>query len=142
MPAIPNIQNLEYGAGRVCQVEGEISLKDAIERIKAYTGLKDMRVAVSVRGSMESKISSFGCCPGSGGSVLKEISSPIDLFITGEMSHHELLDAAAKNISVIMLNHSNSERGYLKHFSGILKGLTKEVEIIVSECDEDPLKTY
>lgn len=58
------------------------------------------------------------------------------------MSHHELLDATARNINVIMLNHSNSERGYLKHFSTILKGLTNDIEIIVSEQDEDPLTTY
>lgn len=59
------------------------------------------------------------------------------------MSHHELLDAAAKNINVVMLNHSNSERGYLKHFTGILKGLvSNDVEILVSETDEDPLTTY
>jgi putative NIF3 family GTP cyclohydrolase 1 type 2 len=74
---------------------------------------------------------------------LKEISTPIDLFITGEMSHHELLDAAAKNINVVMLNHSNSERGYLKYFSGILKGLVSNgIEVLVSETDEDPLTTY
>lgn len=64
VPAIPNISNPEYGAGRVCQVDGEISLKDAIERIKSYTGLKDARVAVSVSGSLDSKIKNFGCCPG------------------------------------------------------------------------------
>lgn len=59
------------------------------------------------------------------------------------MSHHELLDAAAKNVSVIMLNHSNSERGYLKNFSTILKGLiSSEIDIFLSENDEDPLKTY
>lgn len=59
------------------------------------------------------------------------------------MSHHELLDAAANNVNVIMLNHSNSERGYLKSFVGILKGLvSSDIEISVSEHDEDPLKTY
>lgn len=75
--------------------------------------------------------------------MLKEITTPIDLFITGEMSHHELLDATAKNISVIMLNHSNSERGYLYKFKDILSALiNNDVEFLISKIDKDPLQTY
>jgi len=38
----------------------------------------------------------------------------VDLFLTGEMSHHEILAANAQGTSVILCEHSNSERGYLK----------------------------
>ena len=59
------------------------------------------------------------------------------------MSHHELLDAAANNVHVIMLNHSNSERGYLQVFSNIFKALTSDsIEVLISKTDEDPLNTY
>lgn len=144
-PAIPNLINPKFGAGRVCNVEGSLTLKEAIGKIKKYTGLRDVRVAVAVDGNLDSTIQSFACCPGSGASVLKEILTPINLFITGEISHHELLDASAKNIHVIMLNHSNSERGYLHVFSGICENLldnTDSVEIFISKVDEDPLSTY
>lgn len=142
-PAIPNQLNFEFGAGRVCKISEKLTLKEAIEKIKIKTNLSDVRVAIADNGSLDSEIRTFGCCPGSGASVLKEIKTTIDLFVTGEMSHHELLDAAAKNIHVIMLNHSNSERGYLNHFSGIFKSaLTSPIEIIVSTTDEDPLRTF
>lgn len=67
-----------------------------------------------------------------------------DFLFSGEMSHHELLDAAHNKTNVILCNHSNSERGYLKVFKGILEGLFKnpEVDIFVSECDADPLKSF
>lgn len=142
--AAPNPVNPEYGGGRVCEVEGKLSLSEAVERIKAYTGIPDVRVGIATNGSMESPIRSFGVCAGSGASILKDIKTPIDLFITGELSHHEALEAIHNQTSVVTLNHSNSERGFLKEFKNILWELLKndKIEIIVSQSDADPLKTF
>lgn len=63
-------------------------------------------------------------------------------FFLGEMLHHDVLDAAQKGISVILTNHSDSERGFLKQFTSELqKRLEDQVEVIVSEEDRDPLVT-
>jgi dinuclear metal center YbgI/SA1388 family protein len=141
-PAIPSLINPAFGGGRICEVRGDYTLKDVIEMVKTHTGVQDLRIAVSNTSTLDSKINNFACCCGSGSSVLKEIKSSIDLFITGEMSHHELLDAAAKNISVIILNHSNSERGFLKHFAvNFQNQLGDDVQVIVSKRDTDPLQT-
>jgi len=142
-PVIPNVSNNELGAGRVCDVDGSFTLKEVVDMVKKHTNLSDLRIGVSFTGSLDSQIKSFACCPGSGASVLKDVKEDIDLFITGEMSHHEVLEANSNNVHIIMLNHSNSERGYLHHFVPILKDLLKsnEMEIFVSEKDEDPLKT-
>lgn len=143
IPAIPNALNPSFGAGRICQVDGNYSLKQIVDLVKKHTNVNDLRIGISYNGSLESQIESFACCPGSGAGVLKEIKDKIDLFITGEMSHHEVLEANSKDVNVIMLNHSNSERGYLRKFSEILKNLlaNDQVEIIISEKDADPLKT-
>lgn len=59
----------------------------------------------------------------------------------GEMSHHEVLDAVAKGTSVILSDHSNSERGYLVVFKEKLAAkLSHTVNIVVSERDRDPLQ--
>lgn len=143
VPAIPNVADGNFGGGRVCKVDGSLTLKQAIELIKTYTGLPDVRVGIASDGSLDSPISSFGVCAGSGASILKAIKAPIDLFITGELSHHEALDAISTNVHVITLNHSNSERGYLKDFKKILAArLNNTVEIVISEKDADPLSTY
>lgn len=65
-------------------------------------------------------------------------------FHSGEMSHHDVLEAMHSNVNVILTNHSNSERGYLMEFKQTLAGLLKDdsIEIIVSETDADPLVTY
>lgn len=58
------------------------------------------------------------------------------------MLHHDVLDAAQKGISVILTNHSDSERGFLTVFSTHLASkLNNEVEVIVSKVDRDPLVT-
>lgn len=122
-----------------------MTLAQAIAAVKAHTGVPDVRVAIAAAGSLESPILSFGVCAGSGASVLKDIKAPIDLFITGELSHHEALEAVHKQIHVIALNHSNSERGYLHDFKKILTnilGPSNQVDIIVSTVDADPLKTF
>lgn len=141
-PAIPHESDPNFGGGRVCNVSDALTIQDAIENIKKHTGLKNLQVSLATNGSLSSKVKSYGVCAGSGASILKSIKSPIDLFLTGEISHHEALDAAHKQISVIALNHSNSERGYLDVFKGIVGESLENVEIIVSKEDEDPLKTY
>lgn len=58
------------------------------------------------------------------------------------MLHHDVLDAAQKGISVILTNHSDSERGFLTVFSPDLqKRLDNQVKVFVSQCDKDPLVT-
>lgn len=58
------------------------------------------------------------------------------------MLHHDVLDAAQKGISVILTNHSDSERGFLKGFSTNLQNLlNNEVQVFVSQVDRDPLVT-
>ena len=37
----------------------------------------------------------------------------MDVLLTGEMSHHEVLAANAEGKHVILSDHSNTERGYL-----------------------------
>ena len=57
------------------------------------------------------------------------------------MSHHEVLDFVHKGTSVILTDHSNSERGYLKVLKPKLESIFENnIKIIISEKDCDPLK--
>lgn len=67
-------------------------------------------------------IGSIGICAGSGGSLFSQMEKDgedVDLYFTGELSHHEALAAIEKGKCVICLFHSNTERGFLH---GVLKG--------------------
>ena len=100
-------------------------------------------------------------CAGSGGSVLAKAAEmpasdgPVrkpnvggELWVTGEMSHHEVLAATEKGIVVVCLGHSNSERGYLREIMKPLLerelaqdgGAATGATVHVSEQDRDPLQ--
>lgn len=65
-----------------------------------------------------------------------------DIFVTGEMSHHEILDANHNDTSVILTNHSDSERGFLTRVAKMLQESFKNsINIVISSVDSDPLKT-
>lgn len=75
-----------------------------------------------------------------------------DLCLTGEMSHHEVLAAVAGGSSVVLCNHTNTERGYLRDVlrSWLEEELNKEKEdkdeeggqweVVISKEDRDPLR--
>ena len=66
-----------------------------------------------------------------------------DLYITGEFGHHHILDALSCSRSVIVCNHSNTERGYLKVLkSNLEKQLAEGYEFIISKVDKDPLVVF
>ncbi|XP_045518600.1 NIF3-like protein 1 isoform X3 [Pieris brassicae] len=126
---------------RFLRLEKSISVSNAVTRVKELTGLQYVRLALARSKAMnEETLQTIALCAGSGASVLKNVSA--DLFLTGEMLHHDVLDATQKGISVILTNHSDSERGFLKDFSTCLQNeLSNNVEVIVSKCDKDPLTT-
>lgn len=87
----------------------------------------------------DSQIKTVAVCAGSGASVLRGAAA--DLWLTGEMSHHEVLDATHNGTTVILVDHSNSERGYLKELQPTLHQLFGgKVNVLISQKDRDPLQ--
>lgn len=144
-------------AGRFVTLRTPLLLKDIVERVKRHLGVSHLQLGVArnknlglsaIFGSasvvvtfeiLDSPVSSVALCAGSGSSVLNGVQA--DLFMTGEMSHHEVLDATQRGIHVILSNHSNSERGFLKVFKNELENklLGGTVDVVVSQIDRDPL---
>lgn len=88
----------------------------------------------------DSLISTVAVCAGSGSSVLKGVKA--DLYLTGEMQHHDVLDAVHSGTHVILCDHSNTERGYLKMFADKLavELCGGNVQVVLSQADRDPLQ--
>eukprot|EP00096_Caligus_rogercresseyi_P007432 TRINITY_DN2528_c0_g1_i1.p1 TRINITY_DN2528_c0_g1~~TRINITY_DN2528_c0_g1_i1.p1 ORF type:complete len:351 (+),score=85.93 TRINITY_DN2528_c0_g1_i1:44-1054(+) len=130
------------GAGRVSQLKAKLPLKQVVEKTKSHLGLEHVRLALGNGKTKESLMSSIAVCAGSGSSVLS--GAPMsDVWLTGEMSHHEVLDAVHRGTSVILCEHSNTERGYLvgltKKFKEELFVSNKDMVFFVSSEDKDPL---
>lgn len=137
-PITKNVENPQIGAGRLCKLKDHLSLDEVIERFKSHLKVETLHISKAV--GKNDLITSIAVCAGSGASVLKNVKA--DLYFTGEMSHHEVLDAVHNGSHVILSNHSNSERGFLIEFKKRFETLLEnKVEIIVSKEDKDPLKS-
>nr|XP_034337005.1 NIF3-like protein 1 isoform X1 [Crassostrea gigas] len=132
---IQKIPKSGHGMGRIGKLTSPISVSEAVERVKKHLGLAHIRLA---KGIGCDSISSVAVCAGSGGGLLKNLN--VSLYVTGEMSHHDVLHAAQSGVSVILCDHSNTERGFLKVLQeSLTKVFQNQVDIQVSKSDKDPL---
>ena len=129
------------GQGRVVEFARPITLATLVRRIKTQLQTKHLQVAAgqyarNSRGiAMSTKVRRIGLCAGAGGSLLGE-AGDIDVFFTGEMRHHHVLDAAARGVSVILAGHTQTERPYLPVYRRRLAKFTsRKVKWSVSRVD-------
>ena len=115
--------------------------QEILDNVKHFLDLRYVRYSPGNGRTLESPIVSLAVCAGSGAGVLRGLFGSVNLVITGEMSHHEVLDAKNKGTSVILTEHSNCERNFLYSFRDTTKALNllPGCELIVSETDKDPL---
>ncbi|XP_077407085.1 NIF3-like protein 1 [Vanacampus margaritifer] len=130
---------LGHGQGRLSVLDEPVTVATAVKKMKSHLGLRHLRLALGQGHTQESFVRTVAACAGSGASVLNGVRA--DLYVTGEMSHHEVLDAVAKGTSVILSDHSNSERGYLPVFrEKLAERVPADVVLVVSKADRDPLE--
>ncbi|KAI0216886.1 hypothetical protein L0F63_004862 [Massospora cicadina] len=131
----------------LCTLAESVSLSELVNRVKSHFDLKHVRIARAKYAlDKAATLSTIGICAGSGSSVLCGVKA--DVYLTGEMSHHELLAATSSGTSVILCEHSNSERGYLSQVLRpiLLASLASQgvsqgpVEVLVSSVDRDPIE--
>lgn len=128
------------GMGRIVTFATPLPLYEVVHRTKTHLDLNQIRLALSSKHTRDTKVNTIAVCAGSGSSVLKGCSA--DVWITGEMSHHEVLDAINSGVTVLLCEHSNTERGYLRNWVEHLSSAVFEdkVHVAVSDLDKEPLR--
>lgn len=127
------------GVGRIGELAGAEPLSELIGRLKSWLNLQHVRVAAPDEHAAGLPIKEIAVCPGAGGSVFENVRG-IELFVTGEMRHHDVLAMVSRGASVILTEHTNTERGYLQVLRRRLEAVLDGVEVVVSRIDRDPLR--
>ncbi|SMN18062.1 similar to Saccharomyces cerevisiae YGL221C NIF3 Protein of unknown function, similar to Listeria monocytogenes major sigma factor (rpoD gene product) [Maudiozyma saulgeensis] len=139
--AYPGEDNIGYG--RLVSFNGEgIKLSDMVSNIKENLQIPHIQITSNYETNKDKMIKTVALCAGSGSGVFKSLSQSeqdsVDLYYTGELSHHEVLRLKELGKIVITCNHSNTERGYLA--AVMQKKLSEDgLSVQVSEQDHDPL---
>jgi dinuclear metal center YbgI/SA1388 family protein len=132
LAALPN----HAGMGRVGELATPVPRAEIVERVKRELGLPSVLVA----GPLEGQARRIAVCAGACGDLYKDaLRARADVYLTGEMRHHDALAAAARGMLVIAALHSNSER---KTLARVRERLTTKlggaVEVTLSVADRDP----
>ena len=118
-----------YGIGLSGSLAEEMTLMELARRVKETFNIPH----VSVFGDLDSgkKLKCAAICPGSGGSEIELVlGTGAEVYITGDISHHEGLDAAERGLAVIDAGHYGIEHIFMPIMEKYLgKVLPKEIKI-------------
>jgi len=124
--------------GREIVLDRPVALATLIRRVKQHLGLERLRVAAAKRHD-KTDVRRVALCAGAGGSVLG--GRDADVYLTGEMRHHDVLAAVERGTTVVLCEHTNTERGYLPVFAQQLRTrLGRGVKVTIAGADAEPLR--
>lgn len=135
----PSERDASVGVGRATTLTTPCSFEVLVQRAKALLQVPYVQVARAPGVRADALVHSLAVCAGSGGSVLRACTD-VDVWVTGEMGHHEVLAANARGVSVILANHTNTERQYLADVLRPRLAADLPVGVHVSQVDADPLQ--
>ena len=125
------------GMGRIGSLVEPQDVSAVIDRLKQELSLKHLLVA----GPKDRRVYRAAVCAGACGNLLDDaIGQKADLYITGEMRHHDAIKASKAGVTVLCTLHSNSERAVLPRLLGKLSAMTDGVQFHISSADRDPFQ--
>jgi len=123
------------GLGRIGPLAEPMTVRRLIARIKRATGAR----AFGIVGDDRRLVRTAAVCAGTCGAILNTvIARGADLYLTGELKHHQALAAAEAGLTCICLSHTVSERFILKKLAKQLRPVLDGVKITLSTADADP----
>lgn len=123
------------GIGRIGQLPAGTDRSSLVQTLKSALNLQHLLIA----GPHAGPAKTVAICAGAGGEFLDDaLASKADVYVTGELRHHDALRAAAAGLTVLCTLHSNSERITLRHLAKRLAETMPGVTWQVSAADADP----
>lgn len=117
------------GIGRIGQLEKAVTLRECCENVKRAFHLESVRVF----GNPECTVERLAICPGSGKSVIgAALKKHADVLVTGDIGHHEGIDAAAQGMAVIDAGHYGLEHIFVEDMRGYLAKELEGIRVIAA----------
>lgn len=118
------------GYGRIGNLERELTLAECCELVKQRFSLEGVRLF----GDSEQVVKYAAILPGSGKDMISTaISKGAEVYITGDISHHDGIDALAQGVAIIDAGHYGLEHIFINDVVAYLEQYLEEVEIEKAE---------
>lgn len=119
--------NEPEGIGRVGMLPEEITLEDCIVQVKQAFAVE----TVKVFGDLNQRVKKAAICPGSGKSVIScALHAGAEVLVTGDIDHHEGIDAADQGLAIIDAGHYGVEKLFIPYMVQYLKARTEGIAIV------------
>lgn len=126
------------GSGRRLVLDRPCTVGELAQRFKTF--IRRDRVRYALPWDDDRPISRVGVVPGAGESLSRVAREEgCEVFVTGEMKHHDVLGALNAGMAIILGGHTSTERGYLPRLAARLA--EAGFSPLVSQRDRDPLVT-
>lgn len=131
-PLEPSAWNAEEGLGKIGNIssdsESTVRLQDYAQQVKEAFGLTEVKVF----GDMNQEIQRVAVLPGSGKSAIEAaIAMEADVLITGDIGHHEGIDASSRGLAIIDAGHYGVEHIFIEDMR---KYVIREFDDVLVEC--------
>ncbi|WP_026505383.1 Nif3-like dinuclear metal center hexameric protein [Butyrivibrio sp. NC3005] len=118
------------GIGRIGNLPGTMTLKECAGFVKKCFHIGSVRVY----GDLNKKIHRVAICPGSGKSVIgKALDKKVDVLITGDIDHHEGIDAVSQGLPIIDASHYGLEKIFIPYMRDYLHREFPSLEVMCAE---------
>lgn len=121
------------GCGRVGHLEKCMSVEALAGLVRERFQVPNVRVF----GNLEDTVEMAAVMPGSGGSYIRDaIDAGADVMITGDIDHHEGIDAVAQGLVVIDAGHYGIEKLFIPYMEEFIKRELPEIKVYRAKSSE------
>ncbi|MDE6622274.1 MAG: Nif3-like dinuclear metal center hexameric protein [Lachnospiraceae bacterium] len=121
------------GCGRVGKLKERMSVADLAELVKEKFQVPNVRVY----GGLGDIVEIAAVMPGSGGDYIRDaLNAGADVMITGDIDHHEGIDAVAQGIAIIDAGHYGIEKLFIPYMEEFMKRELSGLQIYKAEMKE------
>ena len=124
------------GLGRIGELRDTMTAQELADQCR-----ERLRSSVRMAGDRRKPIRRVALCGGSGASLIGEaLRAGVDAYVTGDLKHHQALDAVEAGLVLIDAGHRGTEWPFIPKLADRLSeaGAHLGGEVIVSETNTDP----
>ena len=115
------------GIGEIGSWQKPVTLKECCDKVKKAYGVPQVKVF----GDLAQQVSRIALCPGSGKSVITQsLAKKADVLITGDIGHHEGIDAVAQELAIIDAGHYGVEHIFIEDIKKYLQEAFPQTAVI------------
>jgi dinuclear metal center YbgI/SA1388 family protein len=134
----PLVSGEGLGPGRLATAPDEPTGRELAARCRDRLGS-----AVRTAGELDRPVRTVALCGGAGAFLIPDaVSAGAEAIVTGDVKHHQALDAVAAGLTVIDAGHHGTEWPFVSTLSRVLARSVPEATVTASETVTDPFAPW